>query len=62
MDGSHRDKSAKSIDPVCGMKVSQEKGFSKMYHRIEYRFCSRNCLIKFDDAPEKYLNSDGDSP
>ncbi len=58
--GSHRNKPTQSIDPVCGMKVSLDKGFSKIYHGREYRFCSRNCLIKFDDTPEKYLNPDGD--
>ena len=60
--GSHQHKSEKSLDPVCGMEVSREKGFSKMYHGEEYRFCSRNCLIKFDDTPDKYLNSNGDTP
>lgn len=60
--GSHQHKSAKSIDPVCGMEVSREKGFSKMYHGKEYRFCSRNCLIKFDDTPEQFFNSDRDAP
>jgi YHS domain-containing protein len=60
--GTHQHKSEKSIDPVCGMEVAQEEGFSKMYHGKEYRFCSRNCLIKFDDTPDVYLNSDGDTP
>ena len=60
--GSHQHKSAKSIDPVCGMEVSREKGFSKMCQGKEYRFCSRNCLIKFDDTPDTYLNCDGDMP
>ncbi len=60
--GSHRNRgvSKTAIDPVCGMEVAQDKGFSKMYHGNEYRFCSRSCLIKFDDSPGKYLNLDGD--
>ena len=58
--GAHQRKSKKSIYP-CGMEVSQEKGFSTMYQEKEYRFCSRNCLIKFDDTPDVFLNSDGDS-
>ncbi len=57
----HRGKSKTTIDPVCGMEVSREKGFSKMFHGKEYRFCSRNCLLKFDDSPEKFLNSDGEA-
>ncbi len=58
--GSHQSKPTQSVDPVCGMEVSPEKGFSKIYQGKEYRFCSRSCLIKFDDAPDKYLNLDGD--
>jgi len=61
--GSHRSRSNSRIviDPVCGMKVAHDKGFSNMNHGKEYRFCSRNCLIKFDDNPEKFLNMDGEA-
>lgn len=58
--GFYGETPTKSIDPVCGMEVSRDKGFSKMHHGKEYRFCSRNCLIKFDDSPDQYLNDDGD--
>jgi YHS domain-containing protein len=52
----HGHHSNESVDPVCGMKVSDDKGYSKVYQGIKYRFCSRNCLLKFDDTPEHYLN------
>lgn len=44
-------------DPVCGMDVKPDKGYSKMYQGNEYRFCSRKCLNKFDENPDRYLNA-----
>jgi len=43
------------IDPVCGMKVDIEQGYGKMYDATLYRFCSRECLDKFERSPDKYL-------
>ena len=44
------------IDPVCGMEVKVDQGYGKMYEGTLYRFCSRNCLDKFDGNPKFYLN------
>lgn len=41
-------------DPVCGMPVAQDAGYSERYQSREYRFCSRRCLDKFDADPEQY--------
>ncbi len=46
----------KHIDPVCGMQISPEEGYGKMQEGRLFRFCSRNCLDKFDAAPDKFLN------
>ncbi|MCF6282073.1 MAG: YHS domain-containing protein [Candidatus Polarisedimenticolaceae bacterium] len=46
---------AKHHDPVCGMEVKMDKGYGKMHEGTLYRFCSRNCLDKFDTEPERYL-------
>ena len=57
--GSHRHHDGvkkKFIDPVCGMEVDTDKGYGKMYQGKPYRFCSRNCLDKFDADPEGCLN------
>jgi len=44
------------VDPVCGMKTSDENAFMKYEHEGNpYYFCSENCLNKFKDEPEKYL-------
>jgi len=63
-DHSHGDnKDTKHIDPVCDMEVETEQGYGKMYQGALYRFCSKNCLDKFDADPERYLNKEqGETP
>lgn len=51
----HGDSISKNRDPVCGMEVEDDKGYGKMYEDTLYRFCSRNCLDKFDAEPKRYL-------
>jgi len=41
-------------DPVCGMKVGQTSGYGMMYQDHLYRFCSRDCLDRFDSDPAYY--------
>lgn len=53
----HGSDGKKYTDPVCGMEVETDKGYGKMYERRLYRFCTRNCLDKFDADPERYLTS-----
>ncbi len=60
--GSHgNDKQNKNLqkhtDPVCGMEVDVESGYGKMHDGNLYRFCSRDCLDKFDADPEKYIRN-----
>jgi len=43
-------------DPVCGMEVDADSGYGKMHMKQLYRFCSKGCLDKFDNDPEKYLD------
>lgn len=58
--GSHADhQEVKHIDPVCGMEVAVDQGYGKMHKGHLYRFCSRNCLDKFEAEPERYLNPPG---
>jgi len=47
-----------NIDPVCGMNVEKEQGYGKMHEGHLFRFCSRDCLDKFESEPEKYLKGD----
>lgn len=47
----------KHIDPVCGMEVDVDQGYGKMHDGNLYRFCSRDCLDKFEADPEHYLKN-----
>ena len=53
--GGHSGSDVTHVDPVCGMEVDPQEGYGKMYQRDLYRFCSRNCLDKFEDEPDKFL-------
>ncbi|MDD2581811.1 MAG: heavy metal translocating P-type ATPase [Desulfuromonadaceae bacterium] len=44
-------------DPVCGMEVMPDKAAgSNIYNGETYYFCSDNCLHKFKEHPEQYLD------
>lgn len=51
--GKHADK---HVDPVCGMEIRNETGYSMMHEGNLFRFCTRNCLDKFEAEPEKYTS------
>ena len=56
-DGAHGGGSgsqAPGRDPVCGMDVAADQGYSKSWGGTTYRFCSRDCLDKFEAAPAKF--------
>ncbi len=56
--GNHADHPAgEQRDPVCGMPVAQDAGYSERYQNREYRFCSRRCLDKFDANPQQYARA-----
>lgn len=46
-------------DPVCGMEVDGDTGYREVYQGHEYRFCSRNCLDKFDAEPQHFAQQSG---
>ncbi|MDQ2950567.1 MAG: YHS domain-containing protein [Acidobacteriota bacterium] len=54
-DMSHGDGTVSRTDPVCGMPVAANQGYSEVRKGYEYRFCSRTCLDKFDANPARYL-------
>lgn len=45
-------------DPVCGMEVAADQGYSKMHEGHQYHFCSRDCLDKFEADPARYLSKE----
>lgn len=45
------------IDPVCGMEVNTETGqFSTEHDGKTYWFCSRGCMLDFQEDPDKYTD------
>jgi len=46
---------AVSRDPVCGMAVADEDGYTRVYRHHEYHFCSRTCRMLFEQNPDRYL-------
>lgn len=55
--GTPGDQRVNYIDPVCGMEVSANQGYSKTHEGALYRFCSRRCLDNFEAAPERYIKA-----
>ncbi|MCP4980461.1 MAG: HAD-IC family P-type ATPase, partial [Gammaproteobacteria bacterium] len=47
-----------TVDPVCGMKVSQDSKYSYHFDGIEYHFCCAGCMQKFGTDPERYLSGE----
>ena len=45
---------ASATDPVCGMAVAVDRGYTKAHEGRPYRFCSRACLDKFEGSPQSY--------
>ena len=44
-------------DPVCGMDVDPATAQHKAeYNGQTFYFCSRGCMLDFQDDPEKYLD------
>ncbi|MHB1300604.1 MAG: YHS domain-containing protein [Burkholderiales bacterium] len=54
--GQHTPAGGNDTDPVCGMEVPPDSGYSKVHQGSLYRFCSRSCLDKFDANPQQYLD------
>ena len=46
-------------DLVCGMEIKEKEAAAfSIYKGKEYYFCSRTCKKKFDEIPEKYIESE----
>jgi P-type Cu+ transporter len=52
---SHRE--VINIDPVCGMKVSEDSQFRYDYQDKTFLFCCAGCLTRFQSSPERYLTT-----
>ena len=50
------------VDPVCGMQVPSDSGYTKVHQGTLYHFCSRNCLDKFEANPDQYAAKGKEQP
>lgn len=49
-------------DPVCGMDVDTDTAqFSAEHEGTTYYFCSRGCMLDFQDDPARYLDPNYES-
>ena len=45
-------------DPVCQMEVSKDSTkFASEYMGQVYYFCSKQCMLQFEEDPESYISS-----
>ena len=52
-----------AVDPVCHMKVNPQKSAGSIEHQGQtYHFCSKHCVEKFRQNPEKYLQARAPEP
>jgi Cu+-exporting ATPase len=50
-------KESTAVDPVCGMTVDPGTAAGSYgYEDKKFYFCSKHCLQKFSEAPDRYLN------
>jgi len=49
-------------DPICGMMVDPCKGIHASKKGKDFFFCSRHCLVKFEQEPEKYMDKGEKGP
>jgi P-type Cu+ transporter len=48
----------RSVDPVCGMAVDEEKAAGKTgYAGVMYYFCSKPCQRQFEQSPSMYAGT-----
>lgn len=53
---------AEMVDPVCGMRVTENSQHHHKYHGVDYYFCSAGCQQKFEQHPEQYLHPASETP
>ena len=47
------------VDPVCGMTVDPQTTPWRVEHDGQtHYFCSRGCMLDFEDDPQRYLEPD----
>ena len=55
---NHPEEKSKMKDVVCGMEVPNDSQYHHQYRGKLLLFCSEDCLHKFIETPEQYLNKE----
>lgn len=56
MFGKKTAKTAKVVDPVCGMSINPDTAAGSIDHDgTTYYFCSKHCLAAFQADPAQYI-------
>ena len=51
-----------AVDPVCGAEIDIDHDpYVTEYRDGSYRFCSAECLLAFEDEPDRWIE-DGPGP
>jgi putative ABC transport system ATP-binding protein len=56
-DGQFKEMATMATDPVCGMKIEQEKAVTTEWEGQSYYFCSRGCRNEFLEEPQQFLDA-----
>jgi putative ABC transport system ATP-binding protein len=56
-DGQFKEIATMATDPVCGMKIEQEKAVTTEWEGQSYSFCSRGCRNEFLEDPQQFLDA-----
>ena len=62
MDSKPDTENKQLTDPVCDMTVSPDAEYSYLHAGKQYFFCSANCLQKFKEYPQQYLDKKTSPP
>jgi putative ABC transport system ATP-binding protein len=56
-DGQFKEMATMATDPVCGMKIEQEKAVALEWEGQSFSFCSKGCRSEFLEGPQQFLST-----
>ena len=56
-DGQFKEMATMAPDPVCGMKIEQEKAVALEWEGQSFSFCSKGCRSEFLEEPQQFLST-----
>src|SRR5665648_635773 len=62
MNAEHDTGKEQLKDPVCNMTVSSDSEYNYKHADKNYYFCSENCLHKFQEHPDRFIDAEAARP